>query len=167
MAENGGNDQTAAITPTTTTTTAVTETVAKTGKRGPYKKSSKTRDLAHVRHLIVSESLTDYQIAERLKIPLRTVERYKAELFLEDPNLLEEIGRELLMIDMKICYEKFAWTEQNIKERLAALPKEELSYEVLDAHKLLLDLAWHIPKIKQASPARAAEILRELTGGGK
>jgi hypothetical protein len=155
LAEIGGNS---------TTTTAATETKA-TEKRGPYKKSRKAWDLAHVRHLIVTESLTDYQIADKLQIPLRTVERYKRELFLNDPELLDrEVTKESLMIDMKICYEKFAWTEQDIKERLAAIPKDELTSEVIDAHNLLLDLAWYIPRIKKASPARAAEILRELTG---
>jgi hypothetical protein len=118
-----------------------------------------------IRRLIVSESLTDYQIADRLGIPLRSVERYKAELFLKDPDLLErEVNSESVVIDMKICYEKFAWTEQDIKERLAAIPKDELSYEVIDAHKLLLDLAWYVPKIKKTSPAEVAEILRKITG---
>jgi hypothetical protein len=147
--------------------TATETTTNATGKRGPYRKSKKAWDLAHVRHLIVSESLTDYEIADKLQIPLRTVERYKKEIFLKEPDLLEIGMNESLMIDMKICYEKFAWTEQEIKERLAAIPKDELTSEVLDAHNLLLDLAWYIPRIKRASPARAAELLRELTGNGK
>ena len=154
MAESGGN---------TSTTTEEETTTSK--KRGPYKKSSKVRDLAHIRHLFVTESLTDYEITDRLQIPLRTVERYKREIFLNEPDLIDMEMDEALMIDMHICYEKFAWVEENLKERLAAVPKDELSYEVLDCQKLLLDLAWYIPRIKRASPARAIKLLRELTGG--
>lgn len=161
MAEFGGNNEQTAVTEIQETTTVV-----KPRKRGPYKKSSKFRDLALIRHKIVNESKTDAQISNDLGIPLRTVERYKREIWLKDPDLIDDIQKEPLMIDMKIAYEKFLWTEQDLKERLAAVPKEELSYEVIDCHKLLLDLAWYNPRIKRASPARAVEILRELTGNG-
>jgi hypothetical protein len=57
--------------------------------RGAYKKPARERAKRQTRCLIVDEGLSNQQISERLNIPLRTVERYVADIYTSDSQVMQ------------------------------------------------------------------------------
>jgi transcriptional regulator with XRE-family HTH domain len=100
------------------------------------------RDLAQkkIRRLIIDLGLTNRQIAERLKIPEKTIERYIRDLYAQDNKLIQSLNSdEEVITAWLICKDRMDHHRQEILETIAR--NSEASFmEKIKAWHLICEL---------------------------
>ncbi len=91
-----------------------------TNKGKSYKKPKRDIAKREIRHLIVDKGLTNRQISERLNVPQRTVERYIAEVYEHDNQLLTSLNSDsTVLIAWSIVRERLDAHRQEILQNIA------------------------------------------------
>jgi hypothetical protein len=100
------------------------------------------RDAAkrEIRRLIVEEGFSYQQCEEYLKIPHRTFQRYVADIFKHDNEVLaSRISDEEIFTQFNICIERLTLQRQAILHTIANSPAADFKSRV-DAHHLAATL---------------------------
>lgn len=124
--------------------------------RGAYKKPARERAKRQIRCLIVDEGLSNQQISERLNIPLRTVERYVADIYTSDSQVIAGLrGDDEAAMQFSICKDRLDKQRQDIINNIASNPNAPFKDRVA-AYHLACELTVVIPKMYVEVPAQLA-----------
>jgi hypothetical protein len=124
-------------------------------KRGPYKQAEKALALKEIRRLIIDEGMTNSQIAGKLNVSQRTIERYVRELYSRDSELLISLaGDEQALIQLAIARDRLIKQRQDV---LKIANSESTDYKTrISAHHLAGDLAILVARIHLEAPSLLA-----------
>lgn len=125
------------------------------GRRGKYHKPRREIAQKEIRHLIVDEGLTNRQISERLNIPQKTVERYIADLYAHDNEILSSLraGDDTVLTRWNIVRDRMDHHRQEILETIAHNPDTSAKDKIA---------AWHIICELEAADLRLTESSVEM-----
>jgi hypothetical protein len=121
-----------------------------------YRKPQRDATKREIRRLIVEEGLSYQQCIERLKIPRRTFERYVADIFKHDNQLLaSRVSDDQIFTQFNICIERLTKQRQDILDGIANNPAADWKARV-DAHHLVATIAALIAKMYVDAPSLIA-----------
>jgi hypothetical protein len=113
------------------------------------------RDLAkkELRRLKIEEGLTDNQLSERTGIPLRSVQRYLAEIYREENTLMTNPTPEEIATQTNIIREQFLHQRQLLMNNIILNPNCDDWKAKVDAMQLSTDLLYAAYKLMTQPPA--------------
>lgn len=123
---------------------------------GTYKKPKRDIAKREIRRLIVDEGLTNRQISERLKIPIRSIERYISEVYTYDNQLLSSLNSNRdMLISWSILRDRLDHHRQEILANIARNPNA-LFADQIKAWHLICELEAADLRILQNTPAQVS-----------
>ena len=106
-----------------------------------YHKPRREIALKEIRRLLITEGLTNDQLAERLHIPLKSIQRYISQLYNNDNQLLESLdSAQETLTQWRICQDRLDSHRQEILENIARNPAVAYS-DKLRAWNLVCELS--------------------------
>ena len=113
------------------------------------------RDLAkkELRRLKIEEGLTDNQLSERTGIPLRSVQRYLAEIYGEENRLMRFPSAEEIATQTNIIREQFLHQRQLLMNNIILNPNCDDWTAKVDAMQLCTDLLYAAYKLNVQPPS--------------
>jgi hypothetical protein len=127
-----------------------------TTDRKNYRKSRRFHAQKEIRRLLIEKSMTNRAISEQLGIPIRTVERYVADLY-ENDNILLAYAHDTqtILTQANICLERLLQQRNDVLEGIANNPSAPFKDRVA-AHNLAAELAAGALRVFTHCPSQLA-----------